>query len=126
MSVFSTRTLILALTVGIFHSLTQAAECNASARKSSMEIDNGDVLVELDVSPRSCGKGCSGQVQYRLHYKDKNGGDHFYSGRQNWRSSDGTEVSIVHKGYEGHCSKNSFAPCRPRAVEVLNVSCYDR
>lgn len=117
---------LILLLATIASGLASAGQCTASAKKTSYEIDGGDVLVEFDVSPRNCSSGCSGMVEYRLHYKSKNGKDHFYQGMERWRSNDGSEIAIVHKGYEGFCSTSSLGPCRARAVEVLKVSCYDR
>ena len=104
---------------------SSAGECVARAAKNGAEIDDGQVLTQFTVTPSDCGGSCKGHVEYRLHFKDKDKENHFYSGMVAWNSRKGVPADVVHKGFHGYCSDRSLGPCRVSAVEVLKVSCFN-
>lgn len=105
---------------------SHAAGCSARARDTSYEIDNkGNVFIEFVVKPRNCADSCSGHVDFRFHYTNRNGSDHFYSRSVKWDSEGNLETEATFKGYESHCRDSNLGPCDTKTVEVTKVSCYD-
>lgn len=102
-----------------------AADCGAAATvREGRIMDTGDTFVTFSVRAKPCAEGCSGHVEYRIHYIDKNGNKHFDGSLVEWRSEQGEPVEISDEGYEGHCSKSSFSPCKAMGTQILRVSCH--
>jgi hypothetical protein len=105
---------------------SNAGDCSAAVEPGNARLDNGDVYANFRVLPNACPEGCNGYINYRVHYKNRNGNAHFYSGSAKWRSRKGEDLSIAGKGFEGFCVQSSLGPCRLMNVEIQDASCYDR
>lgn len=101
------------------------AGCSAKASTISAKIvGTGDTFANFSVQGKPCSSGCSGHVNFRIHFIDAKGNKHFYGQRgAKWSSDAGEPVEALHTGYESYC--NSMGPCEVLGVEITDVSCYN-
>ena len=103
-----------------------AADCGAAATTREGRImDTGHTFATFSVRAKPCAEGCSGTVEYWMHYLGKNRTKSFYSGLAEWRSEKGEPVEISDEGYNTMCKiTKEQSPCTVIGTEIKKVSCY--
>jgi hypothetical protein len=105
-------------------SVSSADDCGAAAQAREGKImPTGDTFATFSVRAKPCPDGCSGWVDFRIHYLNKNGNKHFYSSSVEWESDQGEPVEVSKDGYESHCRNTNLGPCDVMGTEIVKVSC---